>query len=235
MLKKSALIFAVLLLGTIALLQGRASIQAADLFQSPLATPRAAALDEVTLESLLERIEALETRVAELEEAQVDDAQAYRIYVANYLMDDAGLHDLDVRLNEEGLIMPYDRGQLLRIVRLIAVVDWPESLAEDAEALGLLLEDLAAALGDDDLETAAPLATEVHDLQHDLSHDVGRWLAQTLNAGEDEHDSHGHSHSHDDHDDDAHDHDDHDHDDHDHDDHDDHDHDDHDHEDDSED
>jgi hypothetical protein len=230
MLKKSALIFAMLLLGTIALLQGRASTLAADLFQSPLPTPRVAALDEVTLESLLERIETLEARVTELEEAQVDDAQAYRIYVANYLMDDAGLHDLDVRLNEEGEIMPYDRGQLLRIVRLIAVVDWPESLAEDAEALGLVLEELAAALGDDDLEAAAPLATEVHDLQHDLSLDVGRWLAEKLDADEDEHDSHGHSHDHgaaeetEDHHDDANDHS-----------HDDHSHDDHDHEDESED
>jgi hypothetical protein len=228
MLKKSALIFAMLLLGTIALLQGRASLQAADLFQSPLPTPRAAALDEVTLESLLSRIETLEVQVAELEEAQADNAQVYRVFVATYLLDDAGLHDLDVRLNEEGEILPYDRGRVVRVARLLAIVDWPEELAEDAETLIDLMHELAAALGDDDLEAAAPLATEVHDLQHDLSHDVGRWLAQTLNAGEDEHDSHGHSHSHGDHDHDDQDHDDHDHDDHDHDD-------DHDHEDDSED
>jgi hypothetical protein len=193
MLKKSALVFVVLLLGAIVFVQGRASTLAADLFQSPLPTPRAAALDEVTLESLLERIEGLEARVSELEEVQADGAQAFRVYVATYLLDEAGLHDLDVRLNEEGEILPDDRGQVLRVARLLAILDWPEEVAEDADTLIDLMYELAEALGDDDLESAAPLATEVHDRQHDLSHAVEDWLNETEH-GHDRGGEHPHGH-----------------------------------------
>ncbi len=94
-------------------------------------------------------------------------------------MDNAGLHDLDVRLNEEGEIMPSDVGRVARLARLLSTVDWPDDLAEDAEALIGVINDLSAALAEDDVETAAPLATQVHDDGHELSHAVENLLSGT--------------------------------------------------------
>ncbi len=105
--------------------------------------------------------------------------QAFRVTSAVYLLDTAGLHDLDVRLNDEGVIEPSDAGAVGRVARLLTSVDWPQDLAADAASLTDLLTELAAALSNDDLETAAALATQVHDSQHDFSHAAEHWLSAT--------------------------------------------------------
>jgi hypothetical protein len=45
---------------------------------------------------------------------------------------------------------------------------------------------LSTALANDDLETAAPLAVDAHDLGHDLSHAAEHWLG-TLSGGHGDH------------------------------------------------
>lgn len=116
--------------------------------------------------------------------------QAFRVTSAVYLLDSAGLHDLDVRLNEEQVIEPADAGKVARVVRLLATVDWPEALATEAVTLTTALNDLATALADDNLETAAPLATQVHEVQHDFSHAAEHWLTATMGAHDNGADSH---------------------------------------------
>lgn len=106
------------------------------------------------------------------------DGQAFRVTSAVYLLDTAGLHDLDVQLNEEEAIQPGDSGRVARVVRLLHSVDWPEPLATDVVTLTTVLTDLAAALEADDLATAAPLATQAHEVQHDFSHAAEHWLAE---------------------------------------------------------
>jgi hypothetical protein len=147
--------------------------------ESEDATEDAAAI-EPTLAELAARIEALEAQVQALSRAaESHAASANEVTTAVYLLDTAGLHDIDVRLNEEDLIEPSDAGAVARVARLLATVAWPEDLAEGGAALTDLLTQLAAALTDDDLETAAPLATQAHETQHDFSHAAEHWLGET--------------------------------------------------------
>ena len=107
-----------------------------------------------------------------------DEGLAFRVTSAVYLLDTAGLHDLDVRLNEEGVIEAGDSGRVARVARLLGTVDWPEPLATKVVTLTTVLTDLSTALENDDLATAAPLATQAHEVQHDFSHAADHWLGE---------------------------------------------------------
>ncbi|MEZ4615721.1 MAG: hypothetical protein R2867_09450 [Caldilineaceae bacterium] len=107
--------------------------------------------------------------------------QANRVTTAIYLLDNVGLHDLDVRLNEDGLIDPSDAegcpDPTVACHRGLA-----HRFRADADAVIDVLGQLNTALVDDDVDAAAPLATQAHEVQHDLSHAVEHWLEHTLNA-----------------------------------------------------
>ena len=122
-------------------------------------------------------------------EAKMSDApgQVNRVNTAIYFLDGAGLHDLATRLSEDGEILPGDSGQVAQLARLFTTVDWPDELAEDATALHETLVALAAALADDDLEAATPLADQAHEEQHDFSHNAQSWLSTAGTGGEDGH------------------------------------------------
>jgi acetone carboxylase gamma subunit len=175
------------LLGILFLWSQQSSLLAAPTLQSSTSTPVATqepmeeneATTEPSLAQLGTRIDALEAQVAALTSPAAHAvASPNEVTTAVYLLDTAGLHDIDVRLNEEGVINPADAGAVTRIARLLPTVDWPESLAEDAAALTDLLTQLAAALTEDDVETAAPLAAQVHEAQHDFSHAAEHWLGE---------------------------------------------------------
>ncbi|MBX2996904.1 MAG: hypothetical protein KF893_00225 [Caldilineaceae bacterium] len=179
MVKRIIFSLFVLLLGSILILRTQPFTLAAPDFHGSTPTPAAeeeTTMSEPTVHDLLARVEALEAQIAVLAGQTPSAAQVNQVTTAVYLLDNAGLHDLDVRLNEEGLIQPYDRGRVVRIGRLLSTVDWPHELADDAETLISILTDLSAALGDDDIETAAPLALDAHELGHDLSHAAEHWL-----------------------------------------------------------
>ncbi len=110
--------------------------------------------------------------------------QTFRVTSAIYLLDTAGLHDLDVRLNEAQELQAGDAGTVERVARLLSTVDWPEALATNAMSVTTTLNELAVALADDDLETAAALATAAHDTGHDLSHAAEHWLSEALGTHE---------------------------------------------------
>ncbi|MCE7987724.1 MAG: hypothetical protein DYG89_41705 [Caldilinea sp. CFX5] len=133
-----------------------------------------------TLADLQAQIAALQAQVDELTvaHAATHAADLNQVTTAVYLLDTAGLHDLDVRLNKEQVIAPGDAGRVARVGRLLAAVAWPTPLATEIVTLTTALADLATALEDDDLATAAPLATLVHDVQHDFSHAVDHWAAE---------------------------------------------------------
>ncbi len=203
-MKKNITLVTLLTLGSILLLTFQSPILAAPLRQSATATPQAEeeplATPEATAEAVEEpvvdnqaqeestatepSIEAptlveLAARVAALE-AQLaghTTAEANTVTTAIYLLDNVGLHDLDVRLNEDGTIDAGDAGTVERINRLLSTVAWPADLAAEATTLMDLLSELGSALADDDLAVAAPLASEVHEAQHALSHAAEHWLA----------------------------------------------------------
>ena len=138
---------------------------------------------EPTLADLSARIESLEATVAELHAAHeaahaatYDDVNS--VNVAIYLLDAAGMHELETRLVSEGEILPGDSGQVGQIARVLSTVAWPEELAADATALQEMLANLSAALADDDLETVQPLSTEAHVAYHVFSHNAQMWIAE---------------------------------------------------------
>ncbi len=151
----------------------------------PTAAPAvegAADAAEPTMAEFLARLESLEATVAELQKAArvTSNAQINDINTAIYLLDSAGLHGIDVRLNEEKTIQPGDAGLVGRVARLLTTVDWPASLAVDAADLRSTLGALAGAMNEDNLEAAAPLATQAHEEQHDFSHHAEEWLAEAV-------------------------------------------------------
>jgi hypothetical protein len=199
---KNVALTLLLLCGLILLGYQGSTLLAAPPQQATTATP--APTEEPLEEAEVEATEALtetvavaaEPTLAELEarvdrlQAQVDALRlraglANEVTTAVYLLDNAGLHGLDERLNNEGVIQPGDAGRVARIARVLSSVDWPPALAEDAAALTDTLHQLASALREDDLETAASLATVAHEDQHAFSHEAEHWLSEvTVLTGE---------------------------------------------------
>ena len=156
--------------------------------QGQAAEGEAEAVTEPTIVKLAARVEALQAQVDALS-VGANPGLANEVATAVYLLDDAGLHGLDERLNNEGVIEASDAGRVARVARLLSSVDWPTPLADEAAALTDTLRQLASALRDDDLETAAPLATIAHEVQHAFSHEAEHWLGQ-LTSGHNEGDEH---------------------------------------------
>jgi hypothetical protein len=140
--------------------------------------------------------------IAEATTEEMTDArgQANRVNTALYLLDGVDLHALSERLSEEKEIFPGDSGKVEQVARLLSTVDWPEELTEEAGVLQQTLSVLAAALADDDLKTATPLADDAHDAQHDFSHNAQAWLAaaavEDSHEGVEHHDEAPAEHSH---------------------------------------
>ena len=103
--------------------------------------------------------------------------QVFQVVVAAYLMDTAGFHAMDERLNEEGRIEASDADVINRVSRVLTVTDWPEELKPQVEALQTILAQYAEVLSNDDVEAAKLLASQVHEAQHDLSHAIGSWVS----------------------------------------------------------
>ena len=95
-------------------------------------------------------------------------------------MDQIDIHALYDQLHDGEGIMPGDAGPIKRLVPLLSAVDWPEELAEEATALVDTLSQLAAALADNDLETALPLSETAHDEQHHFSGSVSEWFDKLM-------------------------------------------------------
>jgi hypothetical protein len=128
--------------------------------------------------------------------AASEQEQIFQVTVTAYLMDTAGFHAMDDRINQEGLIEAGDAGVVNRVNQLLAVTAWPEDMQAQVDSLRETLSQYAEALANDDVEAAKSLATEAHELQHDLSHAVEHWLGQMTGSGEYGADEHGEEHDH---------------------------------------
>ncbi len=154
-----------------------ATEEPAEEIQAQAAEAEAEAVTEPTIVELAARLEALQAQVDALS-AGANPGLANEVTTAVYLLDNAGLHGLDERLNNEGVIVASDAGRVARVARLLSSVDWPAPLADDAAALTDTLNQLASALRDDDLDAAAPLAIVAHEVQHAFSHEAEHWLGE---------------------------------------------------------
>jgi hypothetical protein len=113
------------------------------------------------------------------------------VTVATYLMDTAGFHAMDERINQQGVIEAGDAGVVNRVNGLLAATAWPEELHAQVDPLRETLSQYAEALANDDVEAAKPLATQAHELQHDLSHAVEHWVGAMTGTAEPDADEHG--------------------------------------------
>ena len=168
------------------------------LFSACQSTQDSAEVDQLQqqLAALESRLDTLESRLEEPMESASHDAggsdQVFQVTIAAYLMDTAGFHGMDVRLNEEGVIMPGDAGTVTRVNGALAATDWPDELQAEADQLMAVLAEYAEALSNDDVEAAKSLASATHDAQHDLSHSIENWLSGgTGHEEEHEHDGEG--------------------------------------------
>lgn len=144
-------------------------------------------LESRDIAALETRIEALESQLAELNAAPegelAEDESAFAVAVAQYVMDTASFHGMDEGLNAGEAIDPAYLSTVNRVRQVTAQAPWPEDLHEQAEAFLATLDEFAAALDADDAEAAAPLAAELHTVQHDFSHAIDNWLGGEGNDG----------------------------------------------------
>lgn len=110
--------------------------------------------------------------------------QLFQVTIATYLLDTAGFHALDERINGEGVIEAGDAGVVHRVNTVLAVTAWPEELQDHVDPLRDALSSYAEALANDDAEAAKPLATQAHELQHDLSHAAEHWVGEKTGSAE---------------------------------------------------
>ncbi|MBE7467520.1 MAG: hypothetical protein HS114_00050 [Anaerolineales bacterium] len=123
-----------------------------------------------------------------------EQEQKFQVTIATYLMDTAGFHAMDERINQEGTIDAGDAGVVNRVIGVLEATAWPADLQTQVDELKDTLSQYAEALANDDVEAAKPLATQAHELQHDLSHAAGSWL--TGGSGGAEHGAEGeHDHA----------------------------------------
>lgn len=148
---------------------------------------------EAQIKALQDKIDSL-GEAANPATATAEDGsqtQVFQVTMATYVLDTAGFHDLDERLNQDGVIDPGDAGVVRRAQSVLAATSWPAGLQAKADQLMGILGAYGEALANDDLEAAKPLASQAHEVQHDLSHAVENWLgglAGEAAAGGMEHD-----------------------------------------------
>lgn len=106
---------------------------------------------------------------------QAVDGDAFDVRVAQYLMDAAGLHDIEEALNETKKIETSYPSTVSRVKKIIAQLSWPTELNTPAQALVKALDKLSAALEADNADDAAKAATATHEAQHELSHAIDEW------------------------------------------------------------
>lgn len=140
-----------------------------------------------SLEAQANNISQLEARLAALEEAsqqgQEQETRPLDIAVAQYVMDTAGFHGMAEGLNETQVVDPGYLGATRRVDKILSNTPWSAELEAEAGNFLDLLHEFETALEADDGETAAGLATEVHEVGHDFSQSIDGWLG----AGEDDH------------------------------------------------
>jgi hypothetical protein len=149
----------------------------------------ACATDNTAISNLDAKVTALEARVDALStpsaEAEMHEASAFEVASAQYVMDSAGFHQMDESLNETKTVDPAYASTVTKVRKVLTHLTWPDELKEEGEAFVVKLTDFQEALEADDGESAATLATEVHEAQHALSHSIDDWLGEA--GGEHDH------------------------------------------------
>ena len=115
-----------------------------------------------------------------------------QVLTAINILDNAGLHEMDEELNEQGEIPANGETVARHLEAVVRLTDWPSNLEGTANRLAGLLHDLATEFDKDNIDVAraGELAAQVHDTWHDLSHDTWAYLAEQAGIEGEAGDSH---------------------------------------------
>ena len=102
-------------------------------------------------------------------------AQKAQVMAVIFMLDRAGLHDLDESL-AAGKIPSGALGNIRRARTALLATDWPAPLRDKAMELANHMNHLEGSLRAEDAAAAAPHGKEVHEVEHDLSALVYDWL-----------------------------------------------------------
>jgi hypothetical protein len=107
-------------------------------------------------------------------------------------IDGAGLHGIDVSINEEDEIPASAASTARKVQAVTLLAAWPADLQGAATTLAGIFGTLAEALEaeEPDMAAAGEAAKNAHDAQHDFSHDVWAYLQEE--AGIEAHGDDGH-------------------------------------------
>jgi zinc transport system substrate-binding protein len=113
-----------------------------------------------------------------------DEADPFKLSVAQYFLDSAGFHGIAEALTETQTIDPASLSTVTRVNKVLNQTTWPADLHDQAHAFIDTLTTFGAALEADNVAEAVTLSETVHDAQHELSHEIGHWLgdAQPVTA-----------------------------------------------------
>jgi len=113
--------------------------------------------------------------------AQAEDdlhlaVQKSQAMMVAYQLDNAGLHDLDMQMND-GTIVPGALGKVRKARIAVQNTMWPGTLQDNANTLASEMMELETAIRNEDAASGAPHATRVHDLAHDVADGTYAWLS----------------------------------------------------------
>lgn len=98
---------------------------------------------------------------------------------AIYIMDKAGLHDIDTSINTNKTIPATAANVATQMQTVALITDWPtQQLKDDAKKLAGLFGTMAVETGaaKPDLAKAGAASHAVHEAEHDFSHEVWAYL-----------------------------------------------------------
>ncbi len=121
-------------------------------------------------------------RPAEAQQDLALAAQKAQVMAVIYQLDSAGLHDLDVKLNN-GEFVAGALGRVRRARIATQATQWPQEVQPMATELVQHLQALEGTLRDEDVAAAARPVTAAHDVEHNLSDKVYGWLSGAQSPG----------------------------------------------------
>jgi hypothetical protein len=113
------------------------------------------------------------------------EANAFKLSMAQYLLDSAGFHGMAEELAANKAIESRYTTTVSRVSKVLKQTTWPTDLNDQAVAFLADLDAFGLALKDGKVDEAIELSEQVHDAQHELSHGIDEWAAANpVSAGE---------------------------------------------------
>jgi hypothetical protein len=108
-----------------------------------------------------------------------DSVKNSNVLTAIYVMDKAGLHDIDTSINTNKTIPATAANTATQLQTVALITDWPtQQLKDDAKKMADIFATMAKETGaaTPDMQKAGDAAHAAHEGEHDFSHEVWAYL-----------------------------------------------------------